>query len=350
MALVVAGAVCISATAMFIKLSGANAATAAFLRCAIALIPLVPLAIREQRRNGRLPKKLQWYAAAGGVFLGVDFSMWSASILSVGAAIATVLVNIQVIVFPLLARVIDGSPVTRRFVLATPVMLAAIVLASGTLGSSRQVEHAATGSLLGIGAGVAYAGYLYLNRKAGTASPRHVITIVCIATVAAAVTTGISGMFTTGITLALSPESWAWLAALALLGQVAAWLLLSAGSAHLPANTSATLLLLQPVLAVVFGLLLLNENPTAVQLLGCLAVVATVWYANRTPRAIQSRGRTRPRGRTQPLPAQRHGSAHSLFRMHRIPRDERTAATTRHRFARPPTRRTRQRATRDTTS
>jgi len=284
-ALVVAGAVCISTTAMFIKLSGANAGTAAFLRCAIALIPLVPLAIREQRRNGQLPRRLRWYAAAAGVFLGADFAMWAASILSVGAAIATVLVNIQVIVFPLLARVIDGSPMTRRFVLATPILLGGIVLASGTLGSSEQVDDAVTGSLLAISAGVSYAGYLYLNRKAGTASPHHVISIVCVATVAATVTTGIAGLLTTGITLALGAEAWAWLAALALLGQVAAWLLLSAGSAHLPANTSATLLLLQPVLAVAFGLLLLHENPTVVQLIGCVAVVATVWYANHTPSA-----------------------------------------------------------------
>lgn len=334
---------------MFIKLSGANAATAAFLRCAIALIPLVPLAIREQRRNGPLPRKLQWYAAAGGVFLGADFAMWSASILSVGAAIATVLVNIQVIVFPLLARVIDGSPMTRRFVLATPVLLGAIVLASGTLGSSGQVDDATTGSLLGIGAGIAYAGYLYLNRKAGTASPRHVISIVCIATVAAAVTTGVSGMFTTGITLTLSVESWAWLAALALLGQVAAWLLLSAGSAHLPANTSATLLLLQPVLAVAFGLLLLGENPTSVQLVGCLAVVATVWYANRTPRTTERRSRARPRGKTQPRILPRHGSTHQAFRMHRLPQRGRTPAARRHLSARPPTRRSRQRAARNTT-
>ena len=281
--LVVAGAVCISTTAMLIKLSGANAGTAAFLRCAIALIPLIPLAIREQRRNGPLPRTLQWYAAAGGVFLGADFAMWAASILSVGAAIATVLVNIQVIVFPLLARVIDGSPMTRRFVLTIPVLLAGIALASGTLGSGGQVDDAVTGSLLAISAGVSYAGYLYLNRKASTASPHHVISIVCIATVAATATTGISGLVTTGITLALSAQAWVWLAALALLGQVAAWLLLSSGSAHLPANTSATLLLLQPVLAVAFGLLLLNEEPTIVQLIGCVAVVATVWYANHTP-------------------------------------------------------------------
>ena len=72
---------------------------------------------------------------------------------------------------------------------------------------------------------------------------------------------------------------------LALVGQVAAWLLLAAGGRGLAPGTSASLLLLQPVLAIGLGVLVLHESPTAVQLAGCAAVVVAVWFANRPSRS-----------------------------------------------------------------
>src|SRR3954447_19167634 len=88
--LVVGGAACLSASAMFVKLADVNAGTAAFLRCAVALVPLVPMLMRETRRHRRLPGSLEHYSLLAGVFLGVDYVMWSISILDIGAAIAAV--------------------------------------------------------------------------------------------------------------------------------------------------------------------------------------------------------------------------------------------------------------------
>lgn len=269
---------------MFVKLADVNSGTAAFLRCAIALVALVPLAMHEQRRYGRLDTALVGYAIAAGVFLGVDYVMWTASILDVGAAIATVLINVQVIAFPLLARVFSGTAMSRRFLIASPVMLVGVALASGALGHSSQVTSPLRGSLLGVAAGVAYAGYLYLNRLSGQSSPQHTVTPICVATTAAALTTGVISAFTTGIDFSLPAASWGWLVTLALLGQVVAWLLISAGTPKLPPNTSAALLLMQPVMAIMFGLLILLETPTSSQLAGCAVVIVAVWFANRRPR------------------------------------------------------------------
>jgi drug/metabolite transporter (DMT)-like permease len=299
-ALLITGALCLSGSAIFVKLAEVNSGTAAFFRCVIALAALAPLAVWECRRHGPLNTALVGYALAGGACLGLDYSMWTASILDVGAGIATVLVNVQVLAFPLLARMFDGTTMSRQFLLASPVMLAGVALAGGALGSSAHAMHPLLGALLGIAAGVAYSGYLYLTRSALQAAPRHTITPVCLATAAAAVTAGVIAAATTGIEVTLPAASWGWLIALALLGQVAGWLLISAATPVLAPNTSATLLLLQPVAAVALALAILHETPASSQLAGCAVVIAAVWFANHRPRTTT----------TPPTTQNRTGNAH----------------------------------------
>lgn len=283
--LIISGAACLSASAMFVKLANINAGTAAFLRCAIALVPLVPLLVLEARRHGPLPKPLRRHAVAAGVFLGADYVMWTMSILDIGAAVATVLINVQVLVFPLLARIFSGTRISRRFLYASPFMLAGIALAGGALHPGRDAAHPVRGALLGIAAGAAYAAYLYLTRLSGQRAPAHTVSPVCVSTASAAATAGALGLLVTGLPLAIPAAAWGWIVALALLGQVAAWLLISRGSPRLAPNTSAALLLLQPVMAIGFGLLVLGEEPSRSQLWGSVLVIVAVWTATRTPRA-----------------------------------------------------------------
>lgn len=278
---VLAGALGISMSSMFIKLAGADPASSALLRCAIALVVLAPLAGYELRRRGRLEARLVWSGLAAGVYLGADFMMWTSSIFDLGAAIATVLVNVQVIAFPMLARLLRGTPIPRRFMAACPVMLAGVLLAGGALGGHPGAAHPVRGTVLGVLAGLAYAAFLYLNRLSGERSPRHSVTPIALATVGAGGIAGLVGPFTTGIELAQPPAAWGWLVVLALVCQVLSWTLVGIGSPRLAPNATGALLLLAPVLAVGFGLVILGEEPTAVQLVGCVVVVAAVWVASR---------------------------------------------------------------------
>lgn len=125
---VVGGAACASTSGVFIKLAGVEAASSAFLRCVV----LAPLAGYELHRRGLIDSRSVRYGLAAGAFLGIDYTMWTVSIFDVGAAIATVLANVQVIAFPVLARLFSGTPIPRRFLMATPVMLLGIALAGGT--------------------------------------------------------------------------------------------------------------------------------------------------------------------------------------------------------------------------
>lgn len=283
--LVVGGAACLSLTAVFIKFADINAGTAAFLRCAVALVVLLPMMLLESRRHRALPRPLRKYAVIAGAFLGVDYVMWTVSIMDIGAGVATVLLNVQIIAFPLLARVLAGTRIPRRFLYASPLMLLGLALAGGAFDSGEEAENPLRGALLGIAAGIAYAVYLYLIRLCGQSSPQHVVTPVCISTGSAAIASGVLAFFTTGLPLGIPATSWGWIIALALLGQVIAWLLVSKGAPRLAPNTAAALLLLQPVMAVAFAMILLGETPTPTQLAACVLVWARVWPTERLRRA-----------------------------------------------------------------
>ncbi|MGW1789364.1 DMT family transporter [Streptomyces tubercidicus] len=289
----VAGSACISASAVFMKLSGTNAGTAAFLRCALALLVLVPLAVREVRRVGHRPLRYQAMDIGAGVLLGIDMVFWAAAVRTVGASVATVLLNLQVVVFPLLARLVSGTRLSGRFVLMAPLMLTGVALAGGALGHPAAGSDPVAGLTFGTAAGVTYAGYLFLMRLGG--GREHLVAPVCVSTAAAAVAAAVLGALWTGIDLNPGWPAWGWLLALALVGQVLAWLLITTALPRLAPQTGAALLLLQPVLA--FGLgIAIGERPTPTQAGGCALVIAAVWYHSRasrggTPKAAASRAR-----------------------------------------------------------
>ena len=65
-------------------------------------------------------------------------------------------------------------------------------------------------------------------------------------------------------------------AAAAVCCQVVAWLLISVSLPRLPAVVTSVVLMLQPVGAVVLGIVLLREDPSVVQLIGVAAVLSGV--------------------------------------------------------------------------
>lgn len=278
---VLTGALCLSMSAILVKLADVDAATTAVLRCAIALLVLIPLALAERYRRGGLSRSGIGWAIAAGIALGIDYAAWTAAIYYVGAGISTVLVNVQVIVLPLLAFFVDRERFAARFLLALPLMLFGISLLGGLWDIATVGEQAVPGTLLGLLAGLTYGIYLFLTRRATGAEPTRMIQPLAWATAAATVTTTLLALFSGGLHLAaISGRSWALLVLLAVLGQVVAWLLIHYGSIRLGPTTVAALLLIQPVLALGLAALILAEHPTPMQLLGAGVVIAAVALSN----------------------------------------------------------------------
>ncbi|SDK57908.1 Threonine/homoserine efflux transporter RhtA [Actinopolyspora mzabensis] len=279
------GATILSGSALFMQLSGTAAGTAAFYRCLLALPVLLPLALLERRRLGGRGFRWQALDLLAGFFLGLDLVLWGESIVNIGTGIATVLNNVQVLAAPLLALLITRERLSVGFLLATPVMLAGVALVGGVADSRAFGDAPAYGALLGAASGVAYGGYLFMLRLSGTRHGRHRFSPVCLASVSAAATALLLGGPWQGVELAVGWPALGWLAALALSSQVTGLLVVGSALPRVPSSVGSTLLLLQPVLAVLWGVLLLGESPTWWQLLGCALVVGTVWFVGRRARS-----------------------------------------------------------------
>jgi drug/metabolite transporter (DMT)-like permease len=282
--LAVAGSLCIALSPILIALSGTSPGTATFFRCLLGLPVLVPMGLLERRRrrrvDGDLPRGRPWLVVIGGLLLGFDMTLWTGAIHAVGAGVSTVLVNVQVVILPLLAFLVLGERVRPSFLLAVPVMLGGVALAGGLADGGGGAAHPVLGTVLALLAACAYAGYLLFLRMGS--APGQKSGPVALATAAAAVSSFVLGSFWEGVDLTPSWGALGWLALLALVGQCMGWVLIAGGMARLPSSTGASILLLQPVGAVLLGMLVLAQFPTTWQLVGCVVVIGAVAFAART--------------------------------------------------------------------
>jgi drug/metabolite transporter (DMT)-like permease len=285
----VLGALVIAFSAILVRLADVSPSTAAFFRCLYALPLLALLAWHEQRRFGPRSWRDRRLAWAAGLFFAADLTFWHHSIAAVGAGLATVLGNTQVVFVGLLAWLALGERPENRSLLAIPIVFLGVTLISGVIGSAAYGDDPALGVAYGLLTGLAYALFILILRHAST-DQRGPAGPLFDATASGAVFCAIGGIAVGDIDWMPGPESQAWLVLLALSSQVLGWLLISVSLPRLPAVLTSILLMLQPVSTVFLGALLLSEAPSSVQLLGVAIVIAGVAVATVRPRERATAG------------------------------------------------------------
>jgi drug/metabolite transporter (DMT)-like permease len=270
----VIGALTIAFSAILVRLADVSPGTAAVFRCAYALPPLALLAWWERRRYGpRAPgqRRLAWIA---GIFFAADLVLWHHAINEVGAGLATVLGNTQVVVVPLAAWLLLGERPGRRVAASVPVVLIGVVLISGIVGTGGAYgRNPVLGVSLGLATGVAYAGFLLVQRRAN-ADLRRPAGPLFDATLSATVFSLLIGVPLGGVDLVPSWPAHGWLLLLALAVQVVGWLIISTSLPRLPSAVTSVILTIQPVGSVLLGMWLLAEQPSGTQLLGVAFILA----------------------------------------------------------------------------
>ena len=220
-----------------------------------------------------------------GIFFAADLIFWHHAIGDVGAGLATVLGNLQVVFVPFAAWVLLGERADRRIVLALPLVCSGIVLISGVLESGSYGSDPARGVLFGVLTGLSYAAFILVLRQGSGDGGRPAGPLFDTTLVAAL--TCVPVALAVGADLVPRWPSHGWLALLALSSQVLGWMLITVSLPRLPAALTSMTLTIQPVGSVLLGIVLLGERPTALQLLGgaCILVGLVSVAARRRPRA-----------------------------------------------------------------
>jgi drug/metabolite transporter (DMT)-like permease len=282
----VAGALTIAFSAILVRKANVAPATAAVFRCAYAVPVLGVLAWLERRRHGPRTRREIRLSLWAGAFFAADLICWHYAIQDVGAGLATVLGNLQVVLVGVVAWVTLGERPETRLIAAVPVVLFGVVLISGVLGHRAYGADPVRGVVFGVATGLTYAAFILVLRQSGRDLRRPVAPLF-EATASAAVFALIAGLAIGDVSLAPSWPAHGWLLLLALSSQVVGWLLISLSLPRLPAALTSVLLTIQPVGSVLLGVVLLSESPSLLQLAGvaCIFSGIIVATARRPARA-----------------------------------------------------------------
>ncbi|MFC1530226.1 DMT family transporter [Gemmatimonadota bacterium] len=219
------GVIIISFSAVFVRLAGVSPSTSAFFRMAYSLPVLIMLAWLWRRGDTR-PLKRRLMAIGSGLMLALDLSVWHWSIDLIGAGLATVLANIQVIFVGLLSWLLFGEQPARRSLWIIPVIFTGAAIASGLGQDGSYGADPILGTALAFLTGILYGGFLVLFRASNREQVRPAGPLRD-ATLGAAAGVLLVGLFDPGFSLAPIWPEHGWLLALALLPHTVGWLLIS---------------------------------------------------------------------------------------------------------------------------
>ena len=284
----IGGASAISFSGFLYRQSGVPAATATFFRAFYALPWLAVMALLERRQGRAMPLRAHLLAVLAGICFGTELLLWTYSIDNAGTGIATVLVNLQVVIVGFAAWFLFKERPSRLMIGALPIMLFGVALISGAIGGGAYGRNPGLGVVLGLVGSFGWAGYLIVTRYIGGIVQRPA-TVLFEKTSTIAVLCAIVGGLTGSLVLMPTWPAHGWLALYAFTSQVIAYILIGRSLPLLPAMLTSMILLAQPIGTVVVGMLFLGETPSLPQLAGVGLVIGGLVVAN-----LGKRGQTAP--------------------------------------------------------
>lgn len=271
------GALSITFSGIFYRYAEVSADTGTFFRAFYGLPILLVAAYLERRHVGTMSRRNVGLALVAGILFGADLLFWHRTIDVVGAGLAIVLGNLQVVVVAVGAWLLFGERPPNRTIVALPIILSGVVLIAGVIGG--ELAYGADpplGVLFGVLTALTYGGYLIIMRRIGGRLFAQPVALGTASTTALALVVGL----TLG-TVNLVPywPAHLWLVLLGVTAQSLGYLFIAISLPRLPSVVTSIILLAQPMLAIFLSMLLLGETPSVWQLAGVALVIGGIALA-----------------------------------------------------------------------
>lgn len=277
-AALLAGAIAIAASPLFVKVSETGPIATGFWRVALALPVLWAWSAlgQQERHAGSFAANRRLMVAAGLLFAG-DLAVWHWSIVLTSVANATLLANLAPIFVTLAVWLWYRRRPGGAFLAGMAVALAGMTMLLG--GDFRLSGGELAGDCLGVVTAMFYAGYqLAVTRLRARASTASIMAWSGLITACALLPLA---LLSGEQILPATAMGWVKLIGLALISQAAGQSLIAYAMAHLPATFSSVGLLLQPVMAALFAWVLLGETLSGIAIAGGVAVLVGIAIAHR---------------------------------------------------------------------
>lgn len=284
----IAGAVLISFSPVWVSLTTVEPTASAFYRLALGGAVLL-LWVRLRGERIWVRPALIGAVAIAGVCFALDLFFWHRSILYVGAGLSTLLANFQVFILTLVGFLVYRQRPHRLQLVAIPLALLGLGLIVGVDWTGLTPEYR-LGLVFGLLTAVAYSGYLLglqlvRVRGGGAGSPMRDVALASLAGAAVLVLLSVL----TGESLAIpSRRDGAIMLGYALCATVFGWVLISSSLEHLSTARVGLVLLLQPTLAFVWDVLLLGRGFTGMEAFGASLAVLAIYLGSRRDTRVAS--------------------------------------------------------------
>ena len=292
LALLLFGGVCISWAAILVKFAAAQGlgpTPIAFWRLLAGTVTMCAAAVLTGRPL-LLPPRAALLALLGGAIFTTDLYLWHRSIALVGAGLATILASTQVFNTAMLNWAFLGERPRARFFVAAAAGLLGVALVAGVGSDIALSGDHLRGILLGLATGLAYGSYLLTTRRLGRIQPSlSPVTIVAWLSLGGALSSGFICLFEHDPFLPRTAPAWLSLVALGAGVHAAGWWAIASALPRVRGATGGLVLLLQPVLATVWGWLLFGESLLPLQLAGALLTLAAIYAGTLGTGGLPSR-------------------------------------------------------------
>ena len=287
------GAALIGSNGMMVRLAETAPTITAFWRMSFAGVLLLAF-VFATRSWRRLPRRVWYWVLLPAAAFAIDLWLWHRSILLVGPGLATLLANAQVFFMALAGVMFYRERLGPRFLGGIVLAFVGLWLLLGGSWASLPAQYR-WGVWLGLATGVCYAAYnLGLKRAqheavealgdtsaaGGSSAAAPIEQVLALASLGCAVLLGMAGL-AEGASFAIPSWRSFWiLLLLAAVGHCLSWVLISRAMRQLSVALIGLLLLLQPIVAFLLDVGLLDRVTTPREWLGLGFSLAGIFLAS----------------------------------------------------------------------
>ncbi len=277
---IILGVICLGTGPIFVKFVQATGSLVAFYRLFFAAMLLTaPVLSHNQKNHISLSNESVRWAVLGGIAFAANISLWCTALTLTTASNVTLLDNTAPIWVGLLGWLFLGKKEGWMYWIGLTITFLGVGLLINI--SSFQINSSqGNGIILGMFSGFTYATYLLLTRK--VRGQMDSITYSWLLALSGAILLLLVNFIFGYFTETLSLVDLLLIMLTAIISQIAGWILINYALGILPVANASVILIGQPIITTLLGIIMLNEVPNLIQAIGGIICLAGIWMVQKS--------------------------------------------------------------------